>query len=540
MSSGFSGIAAKGGRASVALLLSAAMAFGGVSAVVLAEDIQTQGVVGGEKTLTGDQTETVTVPCDATAGSENWGTHSVKVEGNINVSGEGESQTRGAAVGDPRQMREVEDKLTVSGDVTATNNNESGSGACGVTVMGANGESSQAEVGGSVTATSKTTAVGAEVVGESYDSGKRNGATLIVGGDLQASGGSEGVGLKVGYDGKRGNVDVTVGGTIKAEGGNATGVDINAAKTDNVNINAWKIEADGAGSALVRVNDETNNAEQLINYIIKANTTTTQNDYESLGIKLLNDVLGTAKFNDDGDYNTIRGGGTLHFGVSAPQGKKIRAVYGYYEDDKGVVVSQAVNNFLTKNDDGTYSLTVRPGGGIMLFVDYESIPDEVKPDDTKPEETKPEEQKPEESKPEEQKPEEQKPEESKPEEQKPEESKPEEPKPEEQKPEEQKPEESKPEETKPEERGPEETKSEEQKPEEAKSEEGKSEAQEESDKATTSGYGHGQVISAGYGYAADNASVLPATGDVASMVPVAMTAVAGATAVIAGRKSRRK
>ena len=159
-----------------------------------------------------------------------------------------------------------------------------------------------------------------------------------------------GILVKGGGDGK---AIVEVGETLKvAEGG--TPVLLGSGVTeDNIEITVWKVEIDGLqanegeivkpnadGEATDEQKDAAKAVEESIQYIIKIDPQQTDN------IKSSKDK---AKANE-----------TFTITVTPPEGKKLDAVY----SDTNWIFEAMLN------DDGTYSVTVRAGGGMYLTAKF--------------------------------------------------------------------------------------------------------------------------------------------------------------------------
>ena len=382
-----------GGRASIALLLSAAMALGGTPAVAFAEEggTQPQGVQGTQPEGTqpeGTQPEG-TQPegqVQAEAGARtstvtNQG-GSVTVDSDIDV-------TSNYAVGTRVESGRESASLTVNGNVTATGTSDTSA----VTNTSRFGKPASTEVNGNVTATSQDgRAVGVLLA---FLRSPATNSTVTVSGDVEAKGsdGSTGVALQL----SEGIGTLTIGGTIKSNTAitlNGSGANLvydsttgertwvpNDANLDGKTVNVWKIDADTPVKAGEYIPED--KAEELvekltkgINYIIKY----AEGQQEYFSALSADSELGSVTIQDV-EYQTATEGVKITFSVPSRDGFNLAKVIGF---DSGTE--------LVRNADGTYTLTVTRGGGILLKTEWEKI-EEEKPEETKPEEAKPEETK---------------------------------------------------------------------------------------------------------------------------------------------------
>lgn len=350
----------RGGRLSVALLLSAAMTFGGAPAVAIAEDasVSPEGV----ESEADDVTTKVGI-------SNEDGTVSRQINGNIVVTGGGHGVT---VVNAPLDETKTDVALEVGGNVTVTATE--GDGATGIVVVNINEGDSTVTVAGSVEATSAQ----GHAVGVMAGAIAAGSADVSVGGDVSGQGGEQSVGLQIAQIGD-GKVDVTVGGTVR--GGQA--VDVTEVKDfSNVNLTVWKLEsADGAPAVAYEEGQKgVSGFLESIKYIIKVADGKLGDGYDALGLAFKNANDGTTEIKTKqgtANYKTFSlkndNEDMLRFTVTAPAGKRVKAVYGRHADAAGV--SPEAADVPLEKDGDTYLLSMADGnGGIMIFVEYEDAP----------------------------------------------------------------------------------------------------------------------------------------------------------------------
>ena len=288
------------------------------------------------------------------------------VDSDIDVTGK-------YAVGTRVESGKESASLTVNGNVTATGTSDT------TAVMNTSrfGKPASTEVNGNVTATSQDgRAVGVLL---SHLLSPATNSTVTVSGDVEAKGsdGSTGVALQL----SEGIGTLTIGGTIKgntaitligsgvhSEYDSATGVmkwvpnDVNL---DGKTVNVWKIDADTPVKAGEYIPED--KAEELvekltkgINYIIKY--AEGQQGYFS-GLSA-DSALGSVTIQGV-EYQTATEGVKITFSVPPRDGFNLARVIGL---DSGTE--------LVRNADGTYTLTVTRGGGILLKAEWEKIAEE--------------------------------------------------------------------------------------------------------------------------------------------------------------------
>ncbi len=307
-------------------------------------------------------------------GSEDY-TVSTEIGGNVTASA-----TDGAAVAISIQDKST-DKTNIVGDVKAD-----GTAAYGILISSPKAES---DTDNALYPT---------------DNGEGKTTELVVGGDVEANGTGTGTGTGIGIclNNNLKNVDITVDGDIK---GSTYGLYVNDNMSDAVkiktdgtisstegaaivitatskktilkdekevevaadaipDITVWKIESDTNELVKAVVTDDKDKSESFkdsvlsgINYIIKANTTLNGDETTKGQIKL----TGTKGQVTVGDktYDTANQGDEIIINVETVRGYKYSLTAG-----QGV---------LSKNVDGTYTLTIPEGGGVELNAVLEKI-----------------------------------------------------------------------------------------------------------------------------------------------------------------------
>ena len=212
------------------------------------------------------------------------------------------------------------------------------------------------EAGGEVTADTVSaesengSAIAISVV---VSDGQEKVSSVSVKGDAESSG----TGILVDGDGD-GKAAVEIGGTLKVAD-EGTPVLLGSGVTeDNIAITVWKIEIDGRqakeGEIVQSIpggeTDAAKAVEESIQYVIKIDPRQAEN---------LKASRETAKANE-----------TFTVTVIPPDGKKLDAVY---SDINGEIEA-------TLNDDGTYTVTVRVGGGMYLSAQFSDKPADPTPD----------------------------------------------------------------------------------------------------------------------------------------------------------------
>ena len=255
------------------------------------------------------------------------------------------------------------------------------------TAVSAAGEKTVVTVNGEVKASSRgykddaavsgiKAADGASVTAGSVEAASENGlaiavsvvasdpekpTSVIVREDVQSS--NTGVQVDLVPDAKEAEAVVEIGGTLKVDEGGTPVLIGSGVTEDNIAITVWKVEIDGqqakegeivkAKNGGAEATDEQKAAakavEESIQYIIQIKPEQQSNIRSSKA---------TAKANE-----------TFTVTVTPPDGKKLDAVY----TDEGEKIEA------TLNDDGTYSVTVRVGGGMLLSAKFSDKPVEPAP-----------------------------------------------------------------------------------------------------------------------------------------------------------------
>ncbi|MBQ6610651.1 MAG: hypothetical protein IJH70_09450 [Oscillospiraceae bacterium] len=233
--------------------------------------------------------------------------------------------------------------VTVNEEVKATSNGGTATG-----IKAADGASVTA---GSVEAVNENgLAIAVSVVA----SDPEKPTSVIVREDVQSS--ETGVQVDLVPDAKKADAVVEIGGTLKVDEGGTPVLIGSGVTEDNIAITVWKVEIDGQQAKegeIVKPADENATDEQKaaakaveesIQYIIQIKPEQLSNIRSSKA---------TAKANE-----------TFTVTVTPPDGKKLDAVY----TDEGEKIEA------TLNDDGTYSVTVRVGGGMLLSAKFSDKP----------------------------------------------------------------------------------------------------------------------------------------------------------------------
>lgn len=262
-------------------------------------------------------------------------------------------------IGDAAGIIAKEGGSVTAGDVTAEGVEE----AVGIDVSG------DAEVAAD-TVTAKSEKGEAIAINVAFSGEEDTVSSVTIKGDAESSG----IGVNVAGSGA-GKAIVEIDGTLNvAEGGTPVCLGSDVTK-DKIEITVWKVEVNGEQAKEGEIvkpcdGDETaveqtaaaKAVEESIQYIIRIRPEQTGNIRSSRE---------KAKANE-----------TFIVTVTPPEGQILDGVY----TDEGEKIKA------TLNDDGTYSVTVRVGGGMYLSAKFSDKPaDETKPDEgTKPaEKTKP-------------------------------------------------------------------------------------------------------------------------------------------------------
>lgn len=396
---------AKGAHVPAATALSLVLAFGCMPAVALAEEgsaLEAQGITSstdGSQTVedttgtfseissTGDHGLVVITTTNNTAAT---------VNGNVTVDHNGTEDTYALQVkeGTSPLDSEINAEATVGGDVAATgrqftygvriDNGTNGSGKLSVKVDGSVTATSndaspvgvgvgawtdravEVRIGGSVYA-NNTRSVGTPV-GVKINGHSRTHAIVVVGGDVTAETtpqGGNGISIN-----STGTAKLVVGGAVSGRNGIETERTFVETYLDGINsivgrssteIAVWQIKTDGGN--LVYVQDDDDNASKtktllgMIDYIVKYGDGQKSFFSELSADKSLGGVsIGT------NEYQTAKSGTTLTFSVPDRAGYTLKQVFGL---DGGTA--------LTRSADGSYTLVVPDGGGILLRAEWEEI-----------------------------------------------------------------------------------------------------------------------------------------------------------------------
>lgn len=283
--------------------------------------------VGGDVTVNSDISGTGI----AASSLGNNGT-SVEVKGNVNVTGE--SFANGIMV----SSYGGENTVSVDKDVKVNTTDEE-SQAFGLSI-----DTKEPEEKGELNSTVKVT----------------------VKGDVESSG--EGILIQTENGDK---IDVVIEGKLKTEG---NAIDLHTSDdydNNNLSITAWKIES-GNKEALVTLNggDQATSeqkaiaekVEKSINYILKIDSKYTDNvSFTGENVKKINN-LDTAHADD-----------RVAIKLDRLDGFRVKNVY-----------TDEAKTTLEVGDDGNYYLIVPSGGGVLVSLELEEIPDPVEPDPVNP------------------------------------------------------------------------------------------------------------------------------------------------------------
>ncbi len=307
---------------------------------------------GTESTATAIQANDATVIAgSAAAETENGTAYGISVKecgGMVTADSVTATSNKGKAIAVEAKNRDT--VVTVTNAVTATSTNGTANGI-------------EADKGASVTAGSVEAASenGLAIAVNVVASDSEKPTSVIVREDVQSS--ETGVQVNLVPDAKEAEAAVVeIGGTLKVDEGGTPVLIGSGVTEDNIAITVWKVEIDGQQAKegeIVKPADENATDEQKaaakaveesIQYIIQIKPEQQSNIRSSKA---------TAKANE-----------TFTVTVTPPDGKKLDAVY----TDEGEKIEA------TLNDDGTYSVTVRVGGGMLLSAKFSDKPVDPTPD----------------------------------------------------------------------------------------------------------------------------------------------------------------
>ena len=296
------------------------------------------------------------------------GDNTITIGGDIKVSAESKV-AEGIIIYDKTYM-------TVGSDVVVS----SSAGTAIGTELGSYRSEGELKIEGSLDV-SGNSAVGIYITTDDVETAKDNNIKVTLGGDITATGDDYATGIYVGENDK--NIDITVegditgttygilskggntgeakivsGGTVSSTDGAAIVVVEPAEGEKTPDITVWKLES--SSGSLVAAYDSDNNISEdytetvakSINYIIKAN------DAANGQIKLTG-ATGKVTVGDK-DYETANQGTEIIINVKADSGYKCSSL-------------TAGQGILTKNADGSYTLTIPEGGGVELNAVLEKI-----------------------------------------------------------------------------------------------------------------------------------------------------------------------
>ncbi len=302
------------------------------------------------------------------------GDNTINIKGNVEATADN-NFAEGIIIYDKTDM-------TVGGDVIVSSENANAIGA----YLGSNRSEGELKIDGNVDVSGKY-AVGLMITTDSIEAGKGKDIDVTVGGDVKATGGETGgVGIYLSDNDKNisitvegdingtnygilskgdntGEANVVSGGTVSAEKGAAIVVYEPSDGEKAPDITVWKLES-SSGSLVAAYDSKGQKSDSYaetvsksINYIIKANTTLDGQETTKGQIKLKG-TTGTVTVGDK-TYDTANQGNEITINVETVRGYKYSLTAG-----QGV---------LTKNVDGTYTLTIPEGGGVELNAVLEKI-----------------------------------------------------------------------------------------------------------------------------------------------------------------------
>lgn len=402
-------------QAPIVAVLSASLAFGGIPAIALAETNETP-MTAQNVSEDGTQTEGI----ENTSSHDEDVAYAVKVE-NQDYTTQGDITKQGSGNVNTAHAFEVENtpnapnttNVTVGGKVVSEGGGTGGD-AYGVHVRHGSSGDGTVSVGGSVEAKGSGIATG--IATHITNDGT---LTVNVKGDVKATSanGAEGstvdwpIGIHM-VGGNYGTTNVNVGGNVTAalareSGASSTGIFIN-------NLSDASVRVDGtitADKGIVLMKSSYNPIPNPITHQVDAKKTFTvwkinANTIATVGEREDNawneDTEKTADLKKSINYiikvdpnsQVARSGitsggnalmdaiaqkannGVLRFKVAVPEGYKIKYVEGYRSNDSdgsGKLMAEA-NQLLTYDSaTGEYVLVIRDGGGINLFVELEKI-----------------------------------------------------------------------------------------------------------------------------------------------------------------------
>lgn len=324
---------------------------------------------------TGGDDTSIAINGGVEASSEQWAAKGVQIQGktDLTVVGDVKASTEGQnssswAIGISAGSKTSEGEITIGGDVTA-----SGIDAEGIYIVASNTEEAKGKelkitVGGDVTATSDSYGLGIQIA----DNDKK--LNITVEGDITGSTNA------IRVDKNTGDAKIVSGGTISSKDGAAIVVVKLTDDQKAPEVTAWKIESgaeqlvsakvpddSGKGGGLKEDTEYAKTVQSAINYIIKADATE-NGSTSSNGKIVLKGTSGTVTVGDK-TYDTAHQDETITINVETAKGYK----------------STVQNNgagTLTKNADGTYTLTIPAGGGVDLKAVLEKIEEQNKGNST--------------------------------------------------------------------------------------------------------------------------------------------------------------
>lgn len=253
--------------------------------------------------------------------------------------------------------------VTVDGSVTVKSVNA----ATGIDIESKGGENS-VEIGKNLTVSGGDGSNGIKInTNETAELGEQNSTVKVtVKGDVESS--DDGIQIET-ENGDQ--IDVVIEGKLKTEG---NAIDLHTSDDydhSNLSITAWKIES-GNKEALVTLNggDQATSeqkaiaekVEKSINYILKIDSKYTDNvSFTGEKVKTINN-LDTAHADDK-----------VAIKLDRLDGFRVKNVY-----------TDEAKTILKVGDDGNYYLIVPSGGGVLVSLELEEIPDPVEPDPVNP------------------------------------------------------------------------------------------------------------------------------------------------------------
>ncbi len=325
-----------------------------------------------EVTVKGNVTDTDDNEACGVSASASGNNSTAKVDVSGNVTATGGSDTYGIKAS-PKNGASAD--ITVGGSVNATSGNGKSAGIwVNADENAGGGNVTHITVNESVTATGRGAVAGIKRTGSSQDY-----AYITVAGDVTAVGSPDGViqdgAVRAGVNISGRYLKLVVGGTVSGESGIVTSDTFvteynetsNSPFTPNgpwSSIAVWQIKANDNSKPVAYVpgndntikEDETKALLGMIDYIIKYGDG--QEEFFTLSADR---NLGSVKVGGS-DYQTAKSGTVLTL-VADRAGYTLKQVFGL---DGGTA--------LTRNADGSYTLVVPDGGGILLRADWKQEP----------------------------------------------------------------------------------------------------------------------------------------------------------------------